>query len=88
MEEHAFKQRTISRQPQPGELVEFLVEQKRKGGIEPFMARGRIVEIYTSTFGGVRRKSAAKIRTQGKYLKIYPGRKHTTISVDKLVLMK
>ncbi len=72
---------------QEGSFVTWEVNQKRKD-TEKFMAKGMVIGLYITTFGGAQRKPAARIQTQGKYLKIYPGRKITTVALDKLTLSK
>lgn len=70
-----------------GSYVQWLVDRRRADAPKPFYAKGRIVKLYETTFGGSKRKSAAKIETDESYLEVYPGRGHTTVAVDKLRLV-
>lgn len=70
-----------------GSRVEWLVDRHRPDKYKPFYATGRVVKLYETTFGGSKRKSAAKVFVGSKYLAAYPGRKHTTVAVDKLKLV-
>lgn len=67
-----------------GDKVIWLVESKRKGGHKPFEATGRVTKLYATTFGGHKRKQAARIETGEEYQKVFLGRLHTTVAVDKL----
>lgn len=67
-----------------GDMVTWRVEPKRKGGVKPFVAEGKIVKLYVSTFGSRIKKQAAKVETFGEYLTVFPSRRHTTVAVDKL----
>ena len=66
-----------------GDKVTWLVEPKKRGK-QSFMAMGRITRLYATTFGSRRRKQAAQVEVMGEYLKVFPGRKHTTVALDKL----
>lgn len=70
-----------------GNIVTWEVNQKRKGK-QKFMAKGKVIGVYMTTFGGSKRKPAARIETGKNYLAIYPGRKITTVAVDKLTVVK
>lgn len=80
----AFPVPTYNRTFRLGDKVTWTVEPKRKGGLLSFEADGTIVKLYMTTFGSRLRKQAAKIETAGRYLEVFPGRRHTTIAVDKL----
>lgn len=71
-----------------GSTVEWLVDRRRADKHPPFYATGRVVKLYMTTFGGSKRKSAAKVRTNDRYLTVYPGRIHTTVALDKLKLVE
>lgn len=70
-----------------GSIVTWEVNQKRKGS-ERFRASGKVMGIYITTFGGSQRKPAARIQTGKDYLKVYPGRKVTTVAIDKLTVVR
>lgn len=90
--EHQFGKRikvpVLNKEIVIGSRVEWLVDRRRPDKHKPFYAQGRVVKLYVSTFGGTKRKSAAKIFVGSKYLAVYPGRKHTTVAVDKLKLVE
>lgn len=70
-----------------GNIVSWEVNQKRKDR-KKFIAKGKVIGLYMSTFGGVQRKPGARIETGKEYLSVYPGRKITTVSVDRLKVLR
>lgn len=72
---------------QEGSIVTWEVDRKRTG-FKKFKATGKVIGIYMTTFGGSKRKAAARIETGKEYLAVYPNRKTTTVAVDKLTVLR